>query len=58
MGLLLLALGWGWAIAGICNIYSDDWDLADMLFYLSLFILPGLMAAHIGAVLYNRSWRH
>jgi hypothetical protein len=57
MGLLLLALGWGWAIAGICNIYFDDWALADRLLYIFLFLLPGLTVAPIGAVLYNRSWR-
>jgi len=57
MGLLLLVLGWGWAIIGLFNIVSENWARAGVFFYLLLFVLPGLAAASIGAVLYTRSRR-
>jgi hypothetical protein len=57
MGLLLLVLGWGWASIGIFKIFSENWALAGLLFYIFLFILPSFEAATIAAVLYTRSRR-
>jgi hypothetical protein len=57
MGLLLLVLGWGWAIVGIFKIVSENWARAGLLFYIFLFILPGFAAAPLGVVLYTRSRR-
>jgi hypothetical protein len=57
MGLLLLVLGWSWAGMGIFKIYSQNWAFAGVLFYLVLFILPGLAVAIMGAVLYAWSRR-
>jgi hypothetical protein len=57
MGLLLLVLGWGWASIGIFKIFSENWALAGLLFYIFLFILPSFAAATIEAVLYTRSRR-
>lgn len=55
MGLFLFWLGLGWALVGVINLDSEVWATSGQLFYFLLFILPGLVAAGIGAKLYARS---
>jgi len=55
MGLFLFWLGLGWALVGVINLLSVMWAESGQLFYFLLFILPGLLAAAIGAKLYARS---
>ena len=55
MGLLLFWLGLGWVLIGVMNLDSEVWATSGQLFYFLLFILPGLVAAGIGAKLYARS---
>jgi hypothetical protein len=55
MGLYLFWLGLAWALIGVINLLSEAWASGGQRFYFLLFILPGLVAAGIGAKLYARS---
>ena len=55
MGLFLFWLGLGWALVGVINLLSVMWAESGQLFYFLLFILPGLVAAAIGAKLHAHS---
>lgn len=55
MGLVLFWLGVGWTLIGVISLDSEVWAKGGQLFYFLLFILPGLVAAGVGAKLYARS---
>lgn len=55
MGLVLFWLGVVWIVIGVINLNSEVWATGGQLFHFLVFLLPGLVAAGMGAKLYARS---
>lgn len=62
MGILLMLVGGLWAVLGVMNVVSvangpaaSNLTAFALIFNMALFILPGLVVAGLGKVLYNRS---